>query len=195
MSIRPRLDDLKQLLAKRPLSRSEVVHFMLEIRKLIDQMDDRYPVLEFFCDWVMHPQLDRSKGAKQVLAMFDEAAEIARHNSGALPNHIMDRLGPVLSLTRLRDELTLILAEHRFDSDICDRLDPWGQFLATYVELISCSPLICKNPTASGLKHIDNIRVLKGSTPKRATRRDGRFMFSIEWCLRKGPDGSGSVRQ
>ena len=45
----------------------QVVYLLVGIRKLIerDEKRERYPVLNFSCDWVLHSKLDRS-GAKAI---------------------------------------------------------------------------------------------------------------------------------
>jgi hypothetical protein len=182
-----KLDALNGLLGRTTLSASEVVHLLVEIRNLIDGLKDRsrYPVLRFFCDWTVHRQLDRNVAAREILAEFANVAETTMQRRKVLPA-TMNRLSPILSLNRLRDEMTLILAEHRLDNTLCCRLARWGQFVSTYVDLISRTPLVMP-PTRGVRAAIDTICVAKGHSPKTPPPRSyEKFMFSIDWSLRMG---------
>jgi hypothetical protein len=181
------LDVLQGLLGRTTLLPSEVVHLIVEVRNLIDGLNDRsrYPVLRFFCDWIVHRKLDRNTAGGEVLIEFAKVAESTMQSSGVLPASFK-RLSPILSLTRLRKEMTLILAEHQLDDGLCCDLERWGPFLATYVDLISRSPLRTP-PSRREQAVIDNIRVTKGRAPNAPPpRSDEKFMFSIDWSLRKG---------
>jgi hypothetical protein len=159
------LDVLQGLLGRTTLLPSEVVHLIVEVRNLIDGLNDRsrYPVLRFFCDWIVHRKLDRNTAGGEVLIEFAKVAESTMQSSGVLPASFK-RLSPILSLTRLRKEMTLILAEHQLDDGLCCDLERWGPFLATYVDLISRSPLRTP-PSRREQAVIDNIRVTKGRAP------------------------------
>jgi hypothetical protein len=184
-----KLDPLQDLLGRTTFSTSEVVHLLVEIRNLIDGLKNRsrYPVLRFFCDWTVHRQLDRNTAAREILAEFANVAETTMQRRKVLPA-TMNRLSPILSLNRLREEMTLILAEHRLDDTLCCRLTRWGQFLSTYVDLISRTPLAMP-PTRGVRAAIDTICVAKGHSPKTPPPRSyEKFMFSIDWSLRMGDE-------
>ena len=51
-------EELWSLLNEKPQTKRDVVHVLIQIRKVIehDGKPAKYEVLEFFCDWVAHPK-------------------------------------------------------------------------------------------------------------------------------------------
>lgn len=53
---------------------SEVVYFLVEARKIIerDQLYSKYPHLMFYCDWVVHPLINRPKTIQYIKPVLDQ---------------------------------------------------------------------------------------------------------------------------
>jgi hypothetical protein len=67
------IEKLNRHMSSAPKTEADVVYALVEIRKLLEQSghQDDFSRLVFFCDWVLHPGLNR-KEAKAVLGELDE---------------------------------------------------------------------------------------------------------------------------
>ena len=95
--MQPNLTLLQGLLAKTFTQESEVLQFMVEIRKTNDLRDkaDKYPILVFFCDWLVHPVLTH-KQAQNVLKGLDEFIDDTKRGTNVEEKHI-NCIGPLVS--------------------------------------------------------------------------------------------------
>jgi hypothetical protein len=77
--------------------------------------------------------------------------------------------------------------EQRLPTNVAMELPDWGAFLGVYLELASLTPMKYTGEKVV-LKHIDNARVRKIMAPKETDtpKPDERFVFGVEWDLRKG---------
>ena len=104
-------------------------------------MEGRYPVLRFFCDWPLHPVLDRCS-ANLVLDKFEPF--VNEYNRGAdATEEILMALKPFTSFGVLRTELLKILWEHGRDCRNVADIERWDRLLRMYVQAISRTPLRC----------------------------------------------------
>ena len=111
---------LKTLLDQGICSEAEVVYLLVGIRKLLERdgrLKRTYPKLKFYCDWVLHPELDR-KDAREIL----ESKSIKQ----------------ILEMNVFRDALSDFLAA-KLDAQV-----EWQDFLRLYVRIISDIPLKLK---------------------------------------------------
>jgi hypothetical protein len=179
-----RLVILHGLLANQPFTReSDVVYFLVEVRKLIENLGGRYPTLTFFCDWILHSRMTR-KTAKLVLREFDDYLTNRRLGLKS-EEESMDRMYPLISLRIFHQDLFYLLAEHGLSTDVHSSLDNLGPFLGLYVDIISKVPLIADDPKLQ-LRNLDRILVRKYTESLRqATSSDESFAFGIKWLLMK----------
>ena len=166
-------------------TKAEVIRFLVEIRKGIEFTASGFQALKFFCDWLVHSHLTQTK-AMHVLSQLDLIADY-RSRKQPIPPEELRKIGPVISFSKLRDELIYFLGEQRLPTKIATELPEWGTFLGTYLDLASLTPLRYTGSKVA-LKHIDNVRVRKLMTPKESDtpKPDEHFMFGVEWNLRKG---------
>lgn len=174
---------LERLCAKAFTQEGEVLQFMVEIRK-IDELHDhpeKYPILAFFCDWLVHPILDRRQ-AQAVLKGLDDFIERVRQSQRAEQGDI-DVIAPLLSFKLLQHELAVFLSEHGLPTSPVDG-EEWFQFLSLYVDQIERVELKSQNPAKTGLRHIDAINIKKSCLTLGAPAgADERFEFRIVWTF------------
>jgi hypothetical protein len=124
----PERDLLTSLLSAPLQQESEVLRFLIEVRKCIEQMEARYPVLTFFCDWLVHPTLDR-KPAREILKELDTF--VAEHiSSGLFTKGSMDKIAPLIGFLTFRRDLLLFLGEHGLDTELIGNLNRWKLFFS-----------------------------------------------------------------
>ena len=178
---------IRSLLASPVQSESDVAYFLVEARKVIKSLPgNRFPILSFFCDWIVHPEMSWNS-AKQVLGIFDQyIAEISKGGGEQAIRQATKKLGPLISFRLFRDELSLLLYELHVDTTLAsaERFIP---FLTTYVDIIARTPLIMKDQNST-LAHIDNLRIVKKNERHQGSplRQPATFAFGMDWTLRKG---------
>ena len=117
--MRSNLTVLQGLCARTFTQESEVLQFMVEIRKANDLRDkaDKYPILVFFCDWLVHPVLTH-KQAQNVLKGLGQFIDDTKRGTSVEEKNI-NFIGPVISFKRLQHELAVFLSEHQLELRAC----------------------------------------------------------------------------
>jgi hypothetical protein len=157
------------LLLAAPMSEADVQHLFTLARKLIGRAPkgDRkqFALLKFYCDWTMHPDIDRSDTGASILA--DAHNIIADHLQKKDNSTLVADLTAALSLSTVRTQLNNLL--EYFDSspgspDIDET--KWAEIKPIIVEIIAHCPLKIdlKNPRFEAVLRTIQSRPLKGSS-------------------------------
>lgn len=168
---------LKATLAKPVEQEEQLVYLLVEVRRVIESTRERFRILKFFCDWVLHAQMTMG-GAKTIIGVFDSFVEGSLTNP-SMALRMMQIAYPLTSLTGFRTDLIVFLGEHGLDPSLGCDFKRWERFLGLYVDRIAKTPLV-----VSSFKHLDEIKVRKLAIPSTRQRDDGeRFIFGIEWLF------------
>jgi hypothetical protein len=118
---------------------STVSRLMSLSRQVIEETKtkDVYPVLNLFCDWSLHPKLDR-KDAQNVLGAIEEALSEEMKKAGHFTG---DTLMATVSPRRLRDEMIALLTANTIDPAIADNLHYFVPIAARLTEDLIHKPL------------------------------------------------------
>jgi hypothetical protein len=124
---------------KRNIDPSTVSRFMSLLRQVIEETETkhRYPILNLFCDWSLHPKLDR-KDAQNILAAIEEALLEEMEKPG---HFTADTFTVTVSPRRLRDEMIALLTANTIDPAIADNPHHFVAMAACLTEDISHKPL------------------------------------------------------
>jgi hypothetical protein len=172
------LSTLRTVLAQPIVQEPQLVHLLVEVRNVVEIIDNRFQILKFFCDWVLHPRMERGP-AKQIIKTFDgflESSLMNRWTALKMMNHAY----PLTSLRGFRNDLFVFFAKHRLDGSLIWSSHRFEKFLSLYVERISRTPLVAPQ---GAFKNLDEIRVRKLATPSTPQREGERFVFGIEWLF------------
>jgi hypothetical protein len=156
---------------------------MVEIRKTNDLRNeaDKYPILVFFCDWLVHPVLTH-KQAQNVLKGLDEFIDDTKRGTNVEEKHI-NFIGPLVSFKRLQHELAVFLSEHQLKTSVVNG-DEWFRFLSLYIDQIERAEVKSEYPAKLGLKHIDSINIKKSLITLGAPAgADQKFNFRVVWTF------------
>jgi hypothetical protein len=101
---------------KRNIDPSTVSRLMSLSRQVIEETGTKYqyPTLNLFCDWSLHPKLDR-KSAQAILATIEDALRKEMEWAGHLT---AGTLLATISPRRLQEEMIDLLARNRIDPNI-----------------------------------------------------------------------------
>ena len=122
------IEKINKEFSKKINTEAQVVYILVETRKVIKEHDSnvsRYPILSFFCDWVVHVKMDR-RGAKQMLgqvqnfyAGLDAYLHIKKNTN----------FFPFVMFIVLRRELRIFLENNDLRLDIVNDDKKWEKFL------------------------------------------------------------------
>jgi len=159
------LDKISRTLAS-PMREADVQHLFTLARKLIGRTPkgDRkqYALLKFYCDWTMHPDIDRSDAGASILA--DAHNIIADHLQKKDNSTFAADLSAALSLNIVRIQLNNLLKSFGGTSEIGET--QWGAIIPIMAEIIANCPLKIdpKNSKFASVRNAIRSRPLKGQS-------------------------------
>lgn len=113
------------------------VHVVMSLfRQHLDSSDERnkYQVLRFFCNWILH--VDLHKGIVQ-----DKLEKISQVITDDTTGHPADRISEILSLSQLRSEIRDILNRSGVKSGLFDDYKNWKAFTELMFPFLMEKPL------------------------------------------------------
>ena len=123
---------------------ADVVYAMAEIRKLFEHTRQRnkYPVLNFYTNWVLHTKIDRQDWVSIGLGKIVD--EIVGHKRSGDPRGVLSSVTALLSFDGLRRELLELSKSQK----ICFNqltVAEWRQFGELLIDVLVDCPLQTKN--------------------------------------------------
>ena len=174
----------------------QVVYLLVGIRKLIERdnhgadQGTQHPKLNFYCDWVLHSELDRS-GAKAILLEFDKAQPLWKSEE-KLPRELEDKINRICEMEIFAEELTRFLKNYDLPP-IAQNVDGWSRFFHLYAQVIQDIPLTVKAPSPAAAENISKLVVHCKTAPKTiksVNREDVVYIIVWEIFDKTGESGS-----
>ena len=170
----------------------QVVYLLVGIRKLIERDDQgaQYPKLNFYCDWVLHSELNRS-GAEAILRDFDKAHPLWKSGMN-LPRELENKINDISGMGSFEKELTRFLDSYGLPP-IAQNVDDWSHFFHLYTQVIQDIPLMVKSSSPDAAKNISKLVVHCETATKThnfGARED--LLYRIVWDIFDKTGGSGS---
>jgi hypothetical protein len=171
------VDKLTAKLSKPITTEADVVYVLVEIRKLLARCnvsrDDLKPIW-FFCDWVVHIELDRKKGWANELLTFTDRILRRQISWNDLDPIDKDFMSNTFSLEAVRRSLSRWLADQGVRTIVFGYLPGWYWFVRKFGEVVSDCPLKLK-----GGDYIEEVtlQIVPGNAS--GTRLD------MEWTFRR----------
>jgi hypothetical protein len=116
-----------------------VVYMLACIRKILEQSNEQWGNLKFYCDWALHARM-RGRPAQKIIEIFNEAHTIMIKGEETLPPEIQE----ISKFSKLTSELQLFLSEHNLLSPE-HTFDYWSKFIFLYTSIIEDCPLQFNN--------------------------------------------------
>lgn len=115
----------------------QVVYIMAKIRKLLEHLKgdlkvQKYPLLNFYCNWTLHPRIDNTSPIKKILEKTEKD---------------FDKQIEFISLEHFRNDLIVFLKRFNLPAEIVKNNEKWESFKWLLLDILVDSPLI--NPTNS----------------------------------------------
>jgi hypothetical protein len=139
---------LRELLTRDKLSQSDITAFMVNMRLLLERgnLKHKYRVLNLYCNWFLHVEIDRDREAVRVLGELVRALiDAAKTDAGSEELH--SAIAQAISCERLRLDIISVLGHYGLP-DICFR-DPavWHSLLSVLLGILIDRPLIAPSHT------------------------------------------------
>lgn len=151
------IEKLKIIIGTSITSESQIVHFMVSIRKILEQenLKHRYPYLNFYCNWVVHYTLNQSPVAQQILNHFE------RVHLGMTPENIFqgtvpssDAVDKIATLAHLQNELENFCSHFLLTRVWSTILAQWTAFAFCFACITSSCPLTFSGRRSSFPKEV-----------------------------------------
>lgn len=122
-------------------SEERAVYVMRSIRKLleIDGAKQKYPALNFYCNWVLHDKLNLGF-AREVISLFDDVY-------GGKVDQRWKELDQLTDGESLRAQLDAYLVLNSLPNAVTSDQSDWRMFLSHYASAIHNTPVIADCPT------------------------------------------------
>ena len=133
---------LQKVLAEPITDEMHVVYVVAEIRKLLEHEGGSrgHPELSFFGNWALHIRIDRQEPAARMLHELEAILENLEAPDFAA------RVSDVISLQRLRKELSRCADEWELPAHNFNDRDAWWRFSRLYAEVVREVPLASSGP-------------------------------------------------
>jgi len=136
------IEKLKKALTG-PIEREEqVLYIMAETRKLMEQLlkgssVQEYPLLNFYCNWALHAEINNTSPAQKIL----ETIEKDYKNKQFEKSRELEFVG----FKYLREEIKLFLEKSGLPIDLCTVEEKWESFRKLLLDVLIDCPLKPKN--------------------------------------------------
>ena len=172
------LSKLDEELRQEITSERQVVYVLVETRKILEGSGktDGFETLDFFCNWAVHTQMDRTSAKALVRKVDQHFAKLLGSGLNVQESGWLDEL---LSLDSFRTQFLNFLRTHGLPEEICGD-QAWPIFLHYYARVIQDCPLLCVCEDES-LTQIDKL-VFTSPPAVEAASRIGQ-LISMQWDL------------
>jgi hypothetical protein len=163
-----------------------VVYVLVQARKLLEVMNDKdFETLKFYCDWVLHLKLDRSKGASNVIKLFESIQKAADNRDAELfQSRSIWLFEHVLNADTFRNQLIDVLCRNEILPEIFTDDANWYEFLHHYGAIIDGVPLELKIKSANQITRVIVTRQEDPGLPVPGNRKF--FEGTLPFCLCNG---------
>jgi hypothetical protein len=176
---------------KEPItSERQVVYILAEIRKLLELENgqNRYPSLNFYCNWALHSRISSSAEARRIVEIFDRAERffVQMENTPAGQQVLdpdlvwMDQLNPEVELQNLKREFREFCDLHHITGLLVSDEEEWLRFLQQYAGVIEDVPLISSDNSLQYVKEVmtKRIPIPAGMNAAEANRK---YFLALQW--------------
>lgn len=152
---------MKDISAKGALGQNDVNYIFLKIRQLLEnerKYQNEFPVVNLFCNWVVHTKLKDSKTIYRFLVDVSKHISSAIHlSNGEDPQEatrqFINVAGNIIQIPTLRAGIKAIFHEQGIDNFITNKKDWWDAFVVLLLTEISGKPLEFPDEVVNGKYH------------------------------------------
>jgi hypothetical protein len=176
------IDKLKAHMTECPRTEPDVVYALVQIRKLLEHAHekDKYAWLNLFCNWGVHPKLDKSKKAINILQILEDG--LIRVSFLDMSTFDRDgKAGEVLSFDLFRSELSQFCKTNDLPENWANEC--WRELLALYAEIVKDSPLTIQQLDTTKKVRQAVLTATDSSERYVEEPRPGKVVLHLDWEL------------
>ena len=129
------ISKLRLTLGKPITEECQVVYIMVEMRKLLDRTQKGYPLLRFYCNWVVHIDIDKISAAREILEKISE-----EHKNGKFADTELE----FIKFDHLRVQISQFLNDFDLPKDLAISEEKWRKFKIILANVLVDCPLKIK---------------------------------------------------
>jgi hypothetical protein len=187
------LRKLRGALAQDISTEGQVVYVLVEIRKLIERIDEsrQYETLYFYCSWAVHTRMTKAV-ANDMLEKFDEAHPLLKNRGlDELPRELSNRIQEMTAMRRFHQQLSDFLRRYELDCRIV--WNQWTAFLRLYASIIEGCPLTVK-AEGNKLKNIKKVVVCVDDAREQIHEGGEKYLlYRLRWTCHGKDDSTGTL--
>ncbi|HLD31253.1 MAG TPA: hypothetical protein VJB41_03640 [Patescibacteria group bacterium] len=106
------------------MEREDMCFLMVQARHLLEESPkiEKYKVVEFYSDWMVHTKLDKSEVSMSILR---DITKVIVKNWNPTSNHMVNEVSKVIGLSELRTELIKLFNEYNLPVAIFEIEENW----------------------------------------------------------------------
>jgi hypothetical protein len=144
----------------------KIVYLLVQLRKLLEIEGEKqmYPVVNFYCNWVVHSKLSNSPIADTIIRQFDSYLQSLAITSTPFNDSIFPK--EVSRLTddkTLKHELELCLNHFGLPTEVCSLEAKWMLFKANLIGIIEDCPLTLMETKTQRTQYLKALSVKQGA--------------------------------
>jgi hypothetical protein len=154
-------DALKEKLARvlsSPIETEErIVYFFVGLRKMMERTKtkEKFPVVNFYCNWVLHIGLSNSPVADGILLLMDDG--LAESLSGTLSADIVQKLNDLVNDDLFRVEMRECLEFLVLPSTADWSIEQWSKFRSVLGLVIADCPLSLRRNKSVSTRYVESV--------------------------------------
>lgn len=149
------VNKLKIFLNKKPIFSEEckAIYLMVQIRKILDFKDSKhsYDTLRFYCNWVLHIELDNKKTTELLSNILDSVVDNTKSGHDNARN-IITSYSNFFKLNTLKKECNLFITEYSLPWNLSNNI--WWKFARLLLEIVEGCRVHFKSTVVSELEPI-----------------------------------------
>lgn len=136
---------------------SRVVHLVVRTRKLIEArgLKKKFPLINFFCNWVVHPKIDRSPEGWWILKQITDI--LIQNAQSEDMRTIIEGVSNTLAPKRLRNEFIELYKDHGLLTYFFDIDENWESFYNMLITEVRDTPITINTRMKKGKQTIELI--------------------------------------
>ena len=153
--------EIEEICANGNLNKSNVIHLLSNLRQIIEEhtAQSQYPVLNLYCNWVLHPIISGSNTAFRILEQLTDA--MIAHNSDQGTQWINDAVIEGMQLHVLQLEILEFSRKYNIAVEILKSEFFWRVFAKILLDILCDKPLVFPKKLKDKAKDIHDRIVIK----------------------------------
>lgn len=121
---------ISDILSRSDWTQDNILRIMIAFRHILEEkkLESKYPFLNLYCDWVLHPEISRSTTGFKILEFLTDAM-IAHNSNPKKSKWINDAINEIISLHKFKENIETLCQELNINRDVLINKENWKKFV------------------------------------------------------------------